>query len=88
LICINAGCSEKLEGDFIMCLGGNSSPAVSEDEKIAEENQRKEEQRKTEENKAKQLEDTAKSKRIGGGASRKSLLTGSKGGLGYYDKTL
>jgi len=37
-----------------MCMGGNSKPAVSEDEKIAEENQRKEEQRKTEENKAKQ----------------------------------
>lgn len=72
-----------------MCIGGRSSkPAVSEDEKIAEENQRKEEQRKTEENKAKQLEDTARSKRIGGGASRKSLLTSSKGGLGYYDSTL
>ena len=72
-----------------MCVGGgNKQPAVSEDEKIAEENQRKEEQRKTEENKAKQLQDTAKSKRIGGGASRKSLLTGSKGGLGYYDSTL
>lgn len=72
-----------------MCLGGgNSKPAVSEDEKIAEENQREEEQRKTEENKAKQLEETAKAKRIGGGASRKSLLTGSKGGLGYYDSTL
>ena len=42
LICINAGCSEKLEGDFIMCVGGgSSSPAVSEDEKIAEENARK-----------------------------------------------
>jgi hypothetical protein len=39
LICIYAGCSEKLEGDFIMCLGGGSKkPAVSEDEKIAEEN--------------------------------------------------
>ena len=71
-----------------MCMGRNSKPAVSKDEKIAEENQREEEQRKTEENKAKQLEDTAKAKRIGGGASRKSLLTGSKGGLGYYDKTL
>lgn len=72
-----------------MCVGGgNKQPAVSKDEKIAEENQREEEQRKTEENKAKQLEETAKSKRIGGGASRKSLLTGSKGGLGYYDSTL
>lgn len=72
-----------------MCISrGKSKPAVSEDEKIAQENQRKEEQRKLEENKAKQLEETAKSKRIGGGASRKSLLTGTKGGLGYYDKTL
>ena len=72
-----------------MCVGGGSKqPAVSKDEKIVEENQREEEQRKTEENKAKQLEETAKSKRIGGGASRKSLLTGSKGGLGYYDSTL
>lgn len=71
-----------------MCMGGNKKPAVSQDEKIAQENARKEEERKIEENKAKQLEDTAKSKRIGGGASRKSLLTGSKGGLGYYDKTL
>lgn len=72
-----------------MCVGGGSKePAVSEDEKIAEENQRAEEQRKKEENKAKQLEETAKQKRIGGGASRKSLLTSSKGGLGYYDSTL
>ncbi len=71
-----------------MCLFSNSSPAVSADEKIAEENQREAEQLKMSQNKAKQLEQTAKSKKIGGGASRKSLLTGSKGGLGYYDATL
>jgi len=72
-----------------MCVGGGGGkPAVSEDEKIAQENEQKAAQEKTEKNKAKQLEETAKSKRIGGGASRKSLLTGSKGGLGYYDSTL
>jgi hypothetical protein len=71
-----------------MCLFSSSPPAVSADEKIAEENQRKAEQLKMSQNKAKQLEQTAKSKQIGGGASRKSLLTGSKGGLGYYDATL
>jgi len=71
-----------------MCLFSSSSPAVSADERIAEENQREAEQLKMSQNKAKQLEQTAKSKKIGGGASRKSLLTGSKGGLGYYDATL
>lgn len=71
-----------------MCLFSSSSPAVSADERIAEENQRDAEQLKMSQNKAKQLEQTAKSKKIGGGASRKSLLTGSKGGLGYYDATL
>ena len=71
-----------------MCLFSSSSPAVSADERIAEENQREAEQLKMSQNKAKQLEQTAKSKKIGGGASRKSLLTGSKGGLGYYDSTL
>lgn len=72
-----------------MCVGGGSKkPAVSKDEKIAQENEKKAAQEQTEKNKAKQLEETAKSKRIGGGASRKSLLTGSKGGLGYYDSTL
>jgi len=71
-----------------MCLSSGGPPAVSEDERIAEENRRQAEQLTMSENKTKQLEKTAKSKRIGGGASRKSLLTGSKGGLGYYDATL
>jgi|SaaInlLV_10m_DNA_1039704.scaffolds.fasta_scaffold62562_2 hypothetical protein len=71
-----------------MCLFSNNPPAVSADERIAQENQQETEQLKMSQNKAKQLEQTAKSKKIGGGASRKSLLTGSKGGLGYYDATL
>ena len=72
-----------------MCVGGGSSePAVSEDEKIAKENQAQEEKDRKAKAKAEQLEDTAKARRIGGGSSRKSLLTGSKGGLGYYSETL
>jgi hypothetical protein len=72
-----------------MCLGGGSSkPAVSEDEKIAKENEEKQEQERKSKAKAEQLEETAKAKRIGGGSSRKSLLTSTKGGLGYYSETL
>ena len=72
-----------------MCLGGGGGkPAVSEDEKQAKENQDAEEARKKAKAKEEQLEKTAKAKTLGGGASRRSLLTGSKGGLGFYDETL
>ena len=72
-----------------MCLGGcGGPPAVSEEEKQAKANQEAEEARKKAKAKEEQLEKTAKAKTLGGGASRRSLLTGSKGGLGFYDETL
>tara|TARA_E500000178_G_scaffold329679_1_gene360832 strand:+ start:2098 stop:2388 length:291 start_codon:yes stop_codon:yes gene_type:complete len=75
--------------EIVMCLPTPKAPKPpqeSEDAKIERENQQMAEQRKQAENKAEQLERTVKRKR--GGRGSMSLLTGSKGGLGYYQGTL
>ena len=71
-----------------MCLfgGGPKAPPVDPNAEIERENQERVEQRKREEAKAKTLEQTVTKKKKGSGGM--SLLTGSKGGIGYIDETL
>jgi len=72
-----------------MCVSKPSTPAPPPPDpnvEIERQNREDAEQAKKAENKAKQLETTVKQKR--GGRGSMSLLTGSKGGLGFYDGTL
>jgi len=69
-----------------MCLG-SSSPRPPEPDKQAEaerESEKAKEQVKTAEMKQQSLEENISRKRKGTG--RRSLLTGSGGGIGYYDR--
>jgi len=70
-----------------MCLGsGPRTPSVDPNVAIERENQERMEQQKKMEAKAKALEETVAKKKKGSGGM--SLLTGSKGGIGYIDETL
>ena len=69
-----------------MCLGGRR-PNAPEPDKQAEaerESEKAKEQAKTSEMKQEALEETVSRRRKGTG--RRSLLTGSGGGIGYYDR--
>lgn len=69
-----------------MCLGGGSSPTPAPDPELAKEreSEKSKEQFKMAEMKQEALEETVSQKRKGTG--RRSLLTGSGGGIGYYDR--
>ena len=69
-----------------MCIGGGSKspPAESEESKMERESQKEKEQTKTADLKQEALEETVSRKRKGTG--RRSLLTGSGGGIGFYDR--
>lgn len=71
-----------------MCLAPKApkAPAVDPNVEIERENQAANEMATKEKNKADQLARTVKQKR--GGMGSVSLLTGSKGGMGYFDGTL
>jgi len=68
-----------------MCIGGGSSAPPPPDTS-AQEQQMEKEQQTAKEQKAKTLE--KKVQRIRGGTGRRSLLTGSGGGMGYYNEYL
>ena len=69
-----------------MCIGGRSSPPPAPDPQVEKEreSEKAKEQVKTSEMKQEALEETVSKKRKGTG--RRSLLTGSGGGIGYYDR--
>ena len=68
-----------------MCLGGSSrTPAPDPELEKERESEKAKEQVKTAEMKQEALEGTVSQKRKGTG--RRSLLTGSGGGIGYYDR--
>jgi|DEB0MinimDraft_4_1074332.scaffolds.fasta_scaffold09255_4 hypothetical protein len=71
-----------------MCIFGGrpKTPAVDPNVEIERENQQQMEQEKKQEAKAKALEETVAKKKKGAGGM--SLLTGTKGGIGYIDETL
>lgn len=73
---------------IVMCVFGGrpKAPPVDPNAEIERENQERMEQAKREEAKAKTLEQTVAKKKKGSGGM--SLLTGSKGGIGYIDETL
>ena len=69
-----------------MCLGGGSSsrPAPDKQAEAERESERAKEQAKTSEMKQEALEENVSRRRKGTG--RRSLLTGSGGGIGFYDR--
>jgi hypothetical protein len=69
-----------------MCLGGSkpSTPAPDPELEKERESEKAKEQFKMKEMKQEALEETVSQKRKGTG--RRSLLTGSGGGIGYYDR--
>lgn len=69
-----------------MCLPSRSPspPQESKESKMERESQVEKEQTKTSEMKQDALEENVSRKRRGTG--RRSLLTGSGGGIGYYDR--
>ena len=75
-----------------MCVFSRpSTPTVTPDPdvEIAQENEEQKEEAKREEAKQEQLEETVQ--RAGGGSGGTtvpSLLTSTRGGIGYYDETL
>lgn len=71
-----------------MCIfgGGSKAPPVDPNAEIERENQQRMEEAKKAQEKAKTLEETLAKKKKGSGTM--SLLTGSKGGIGYIDETL
>lgn len=71
-----------------MCVAPSKpkAPAVDPDVEIERENQETKEMGKKADNKADALARAVKKKR--GGLGSTSLLTGSKGGMGYFDGTL
>jgi hypothetical protein len=76
-----------------MCLSSPSTPAppaVDPAVEIERENQQAAETQKKAEAKKKALEETVRKRKAGttGGKGGLSLITGSRGGLGYYDETL
>ena len=71
-----------------MCIAPKrpKAPAIDPDVEIERENQEAQEMTKKADAKADTLERTIKRKR--GGLGSMSLLTGSRGGMGYFDGTL
>jgi hypothetical protein len=71
-----------------MCLAPSKpkAPAVDPNVEIERENQEAQEMGRRPDNKADTLARAVKKKR--GGLGSTSLLTGSKGGMGYFDGTL
>jgi hypothetical protein len=71
-----------------MCLAPSKpkAPAVDPNVEIERENQEAQEMGRRADNKADTLARAVKKKR--GGLGSTSLLTGSKGGMGYFDGTL
>ena len=68
-----------------MCLGSSPRPPAPDPQVAKErESEKAKEQVKTSEMKQEALEETVSKKRKGTG--RRSLLTGSGGGIGYYDR--
>lgn len=69
-----------------MCLPGRSPrpPAPDPEVKMEREAEKEKEQTKTKVMKQEALEETVSNKRKGTG--RRSLLTGSGGGIGYYNR--
>jgi hypothetical protein len=69
-----------------MCLPGGSSKTPAPDPELAKEreSEKSKEQFKMAEMKQEALEENVSQKRKGTG--RRSLLTGSGGGIGYYDR--
>lgn len=72
-----------------MCIFKSSKPSVpqeTEEARRAREAQQERERQEKAKAKAERLEETVSTTRKGIG--RRSLLTGSRGGLGYYSETL
>tara|TARA_R100000541_G_scaffold9886_2_gene17707 strand:+ start:1025 stop:1240 length:216 start_codon:yes stop_codon:yes gene_type:complete len=68
-----------------MCIGRSPKPPQeSKESKMERESAVEQEQTKTAELKQEALEETVSRKRKGTG--RRSLLTGSGGGIGFYDR--
>lgn len=69
-----------------MCLGGGGGgrPEPDKQAEAERESEKAKEQVKTSEMKQEALEETVSRRRKGTG--RRSLLTGSGGGIGYYDR--
>ena len=69
-----------------MCIGGRSPspPAPDPEVEMERESEKAKEQVKTSEMKQEALEETVSRKRKGTG--RRSLLTGSGGGVGFYNR--
>lgn len=68
-----------------MCIGRSPrQPQESAESKMERESAKEKEQTKTAELKQEALEETVSRKRKGTG--RRSLLTGSGGGIGFYDR--
>jgi hypothetical protein len=69
-----------------MCIGGRSPspPAPDPEVEMERESEKAKEQVKTKEMKQEALEETVSRKRKGTG--RRSLLTGSGGGVGFYNR--
>lgn len=68
-----------------MCIGRSPrQPQESAESKMERESAKEKEQTKTAELKQDALEETVSRKRKGTG--RRSLLTGSGGGIGFYDR--
>lgn len=69
-----------------MCLpgGGSKTPAPDPEAEMERESEKAKEQVKTAELKQEALEETVSQKRKGTG--RRSLLTGSGGGIGFYNR--
>ena len=68
-----------------MCLGSSpKTPAPDPEVEMERESEKEKEQVKTKELKQEALEETVSKKRKGTG--RRSLLTGSGGGIGFYDR--
>jgi len=69
-----------------MCIGGRSPspPAPDPEVEMERESEKAKEQVKTKEMKQEALEETVSRRRKGTG--RRSLLTGSGGGVGFYNR--
>ncbi len=77
--------------ESVMCIFSSppAPPPPDPDVEIERENQEQEEEQRREEAKQDRLEDTVQ--RAGGGSGGTtvpSLLTSTRGGIGYYDETL
>ena len=68
-----------------MCLGSSpKQPAPDPEVEMERESEKEKEQTKTKKMKQEALEETVSQKRKGTG--RRSLLSGSGGGIGFYDR--